>query len=94
MQIPIDLNAAQYGRLRALLTHGEPNLFVVDQKVGGQAVYLLMATGEARDWVLSTLTPEAEATTVPDPGPPDPPAKVVAVTTGPHTVKPGMKRPS
>ncbi len=92
MRLPVDLNASQEARLQSMLLHGTPNLVVVDQQVGSQRIYVLVATGEARTWVQSTLTPEAP-TTEPPPAPQDPPAKVVAVSTGEHAANPPASRP-
>lgn len=82
MNIPMPLNAEQAAKVEALITKGDPDLVVIDNPVGGSPLYVLLARGEARDWILATIsgiTPETvDEGYVPD----GPAAKVVAVSEG------------
>ncbi len=86
LQLPIPLSGPQQDRLSALLMRGDPQFVILDHKVNGQEVYVLIAVGEARTWAMETLygaEPSEEPVM-------EPPAPKHTIATGAHqaTVKP------
>ena len=97
MDIPIQLNGPQQDRLRAVLIHGDPDFFIIDDVVNGSPLYMLVARGKARDWAISSLysrpSESAEATpSAPEPAAPEqPPVRIVPVSEGPRSAGPTRK---
>jgi hypothetical protein len=98
IQIPIPLNGERQSRLNSLLLRGNPNLFVTSDRVNGQEVYVLVAAGEAADWIKGLVSgKQADHVDPVDPleeiwGPEV--LKPIPVTDGPSSAKPGDRRPS